>query len=76
VLLVDEPTEGLAPSIVTHLKGVLQELSRDTAVVIVEQNLPLVCALADRVYALNEGRIMAEFADRASIRPEVCEQYL
>jgi ABC-type branched-subunit amino acid transport system ATPase component len=76
LLLVDEPTEGLAPSIVSHLKEVFGELSRKTALVIVEQNLPLVCAIADRVYALNEGRVMAEIADRASIRPELCEQYL
>jgi ABC-type branched-subunit amino acid transport system ATPase component len=76
LLLVDEPTEGLAPSIVTHLKDVFQELAKKTALVIVEQNLPLVCAIADRVYALNEGRIMAQLAERASIRPEVCEKYL
>ncbi len=76
LLLIDEPTEGLAPSIVAHLKDVFRELSKKTALVIVEQNLPLVCAIADKVYALNEGRVMAEIADRESIRPEVCEKYL
>jgi ABC-type branched-subunit amino acid transport system ATPase component len=76
LLLIDEPTEGLAPSIVSHLKSVFRELSRKAAIVIVEQNLPLVCALADKVYALNEGRIMAEITDRDAIRPDVCEQYL
>src|SRR6266508_205654 len=76
LLLVDEPTEGLAPSIVAQLRDVFRELSKKTALVIVEQNLPLVCAIADKVYALNEGRVMAEIADRESIRPEVCEQYL
>jgi ABC-type branched-subunit amino acid transport system ATPase component len=76
LLLVDEPTEGLAPSIVDQLKAVFREVSRMTALVIVEQNLPLVCALADRVYALNEGRIMAELTGRDQIRPEVCERYL
>jgi len=76
LLLVDEPTEGLAPSIVSQLKDVFRELAQKTALVIVEQNLPLVCAIADRVYALNEGRIMAELAGRDSIRPEVCERYL
>lgn len=76
LLLVDEPTEGLAPSIVGHLKDVFRQLSKTTALVIVEQNLPLVCAIADKVYALNEGRIMAQLADRASINPEVCEKYL
>jgi ABC-type branched-subunit amino acid transport system ATPase component len=76
LLLIDEPTEGLAPSIVGQLKNVFRELSRKTALVIVEQNLPLICAIADRVYALNEGRVMAELADRDLIRPEICEQYL
>ncbi len=76
VLLIDEPTEGLAPSIVSHLKTVFGELSRNAALVLVEQNLPLVCALASKVYAIKEGRIVAELADRDSIRPEACEPYL
>jgi len=76
VLLIDEPTEGLAPSIVSHLKDVFGELSGNTALVIVEQNLPLVCAISDKVYAMKEGRIVAELADRNSIKAEVCERYL
>jgi ABC-type branched-subunit amino acid transport system ATPase component len=76
LLLVDEPTEGLAPSIVDHLRSVFLELAKKSALVIVEQNLPLVCAIANRVYALNEGRIMTELADRASINPKACERYL
>jgi ABC-type branched-subunit amino acid transport system ATPase component len=76
LLLIDEPTEGLAPSIVGQLEDVFRQLSRTAALVIVEQNLPLVCALADRVYALNEGRIMAELTGRDQITPERCEQYL
>jgi ABC-type branched-subunit amino acid transport system ATPase component len=76
VLLIDEPTEGLAPSIVAHLKTVFSELSRNAALVIVEQNLPLVCAISSKVYALKEGRIAAELAGRDSIRADVCERYL
>ena len=76
VLLVDEPTEGLAPSIVSQLKDVFRELARNAALVIVEQNLPLVCEIANRVYAINEGRTVAELSDPESIRPETCEQYL
>jgi ABC-type branched-subunit amino acid transport system ATPase component len=76
VLLVDEPTEGLAPSIVAHLREVFREISREAALVIVEQNLPLVCALADRLYALKEGRIALELPDRDSIRIEAFEEYL
>jgi ABC-type branched-subunit amino acid transport system ATPase component len=76
VLLIDEPTEGLAPSIVSQLKDVFRELARTSALVIVEQNLPLVCAIADRVYAINEGRTVAELSDKESIKPAVCERYL
>ena len=76
LLLVDEPTEGLAPSIVAQLKDVFCELGKNAALMIVEQNLPLVCAIADKVYALNEGRIRAELTGRDSIRPEICEPYL
>ena len=76
VLLIDEPTEGLAPSVVADLKSVLKELTKKSALVIVEQNLPLVCAISDKIYGVKEGRIVAEITDRASIRPEVCEQYL
>jgi ABC-type branched-subunit amino acid transport system ATPase component len=76
LLLIDEPTEGLAPSIVTHLKHVFTELSKKTALVIVEQNLPLVCAISDKVYAIKEGRIVAELAGADSIKPDVCERYL
>jgi ABC-type branched-subunit amino acid transport system ATPase component len=76
LLLIDEPTEGLAPSIVAHLKDVLKELTAKAAVVMVEQNLPVVCAISDKVYAIKEGRVVAEIADRESIRAEVCEKYL
>jgi ABC-type branched-subunit amino acid transport system ATPase component len=76
VLLIDEPTEGLAPSIVAHLKEVLKELSKKSALVIVEQNLPLVCAISEKIYALKEGRIVAEIADPEMIKAHICEQYL
>jgi branched-chain amino acid transport system ATP-binding protein len=76
LLLIDEPTEGLAPSIVSHLKTVFLDLSRNTALVIVEQNLPLVCAIASTVYAMKEGRIVARLTGSDAIRPDACEPYL
>jgi ABC-type branched-subunit amino acid transport system ATPase component len=75
VLLVDEPTEGLAPSIVAHLKTVFGELKKTSALVIVEQNLPLVCAISDKVYALKEGRIVAQL-EGDQIKANVCEGHL
>lgn len=76
VLLIDEPTEGLAPSIVAQLKNVFKELSKKSALVIVEQNLPLVCAISDKIYAIKEGRIVTEIIDEESIKANICEQYL
>ena len=76
LLLVDEPTEGLAPSIVSHLRNVFIDLSRHTALVIVEQNLPLVCAIATRVYAIRDGRVVAQLAGKDAITPQACEPYL
>jgi ABC-type branched-subunit amino acid transport system ATPase component len=76
LLLIDEPTEGLAPSIVSHLKNVFTDLSKTTALVIVEQNLPLVCAISTRVYAVKEGRVLACFEGKDAITPQACEPYL
>ena len=75
VLLIDEPTEGLAPSIVSHLRVVFGELRKKSSLVIVEQNLPLICAISDKVYAIKEGRIITELAGE-SVKPNICEQYL
>ncbi len=76
VLLLDEPTEGLAPSIVSHLKDVFRHLSRTTALAIVEQNLPLVCAISSRIYAMKEGRIVAELPGGGAVTAEACEHYV
>ena len=75
VLLIDEPTEGLAPSIVSHLRVVFGELKKKSSLVIVEQNLPLICAISDKVYAIKEGRIITEL-EGESVKANVCEQYL
>ena len=76
VLLIDEPTEGLSPQVVRHLQTVFTALSRRCSVFIVEQNLPLVCAIAERVYGMREGRIVAELNGGSELHPEHCEPYL
>ena len=57
LLLLDEPFEGLAPAIVQELFGVFDRLRGQTSIVIVEHNLDLVLALADRVFALERGAV-------------------
>jgi ABC-type branched-subunit amino acid transport system ATPase component/ABC-type branched-subunit amino acid transport system permease subunit len=57
LLLLDEPFEGLAPTIVQELFTVFDRLRGQTSIVIVEHNLDLVLALADRVFALERGAV-------------------
>ncbi|MGA7329164.1 MAG: ABC transporter ATP-binding protein [Rhodomicrobium sp.] len=76
VLLIDEPTEGLAPSVVSQLRSIFKELSKRSALVIVEQNLPLVCAISDRIYAMKDGRIIGELSNKSEINVEACESFL
>jgi ABC-type branched-subunit amino acid transport system ATPase component len=57
LLLLDEPFEGLAPAVTLELFGVFDRLRRHMGIVIVEHNLDLVLALADRVFALERGAV-------------------
>ncbi|CAM5209933.1 Vitamin B12 import ATP-binding protein BtuD [Castellaniella defragrans] len=60
LLLLDEPFEGLAPAVVQELFTVFDRLRQHLSIVIVEHNLDLVLALADRVYALERGSVFHE----------------
>ncbi len=57
LLLLDEPFEGLAPAVVLELFKVFDALRRHVSIVIVEHNLDLVLALADRVFVLERGAV-------------------
>ncbi len=57
LLLLDEPFEGLAPAVTLELFKVFDQLRRRMSIVIVEHNLDLVLALADRVFALERGAV-------------------
>ncbi|WP_185992390.1 ABC transporter ATP-binding protein [Janibacter cremeus] len=58
LLLVDEPTKGLAPKLVTEVADVLAEVARSTPILLVEQNLPLVRRIADTVVVIDAGRVV------------------
>ena len=58
VLLLDEPSEGLAPQIVREVGNVLERLKSEIAIVLVEQNLRLAMKVADDVVLLNTGRVV------------------
>jgi ABC-type branched-subunit amino acid transport system ATPase component/ABC-type branched-subunit amino acid transport system permease subunit len=58
LLLLDEPFEGLAPAVVLELFEAFNRLRKDLSIVIVEHNLDLVLALADRVFVLERGSVL------------------
>ena len=60
LLLLDEPFEGLAPAVVEDLFRVFDRLRQEVPIMIVEHNLDLVLALADRVFALERGSVFHE----------------
>lgn len=62
ILLLDEPSESIQPSIIIEIGEALVRLNRETGltVVIVEQNLGLIGAVAHRGYVLDKGRITTE----------------
>ncbi len=60
LLLLDEPFEGLAPTVVQELFTVFDQLRQHVSILIVEHNLDLVLALADRVFALERGAVFHE----------------
>ena len=61
LLLIDEPTEGLAPMIVNEIFDLMSELKRDgTSILLIEQNVQRAIKLCDRHYAVERGRIVDE----------------
>lgn len=59
LLLMDEPSEGLAPIIVQELQRTMGRLKETgLAIVLVEQNLPLALAVADTAYIISKGRVV------------------
>ena len=58
VLLIDEPTKGLAPFLVTEVAGALEHAAEATTILLVEQNLGVVQRLARDVVVLDQGRVV------------------
>jgi len=62
MLLLDEPTEGLAPVIVQRIGEVLQKLkARGMTILLVEQNFRFASRIADRFYLMDHGQMVSEF---------------
>jgi branched-chain amino acid transport system ATP-binding protein len=61
LIMVDEPTEGLAPMLVDLVRDLLAEIARrGTAILLIEQKLTIALAISQRVYVMGHGRIVFE----------------
>lgn len=62
LLLLDEPTEGIQPSIILEIEAILQQLKAagNLSILLVEQYLDFASRLADQVYVMDQGRIVLE----------------
>ncbi len=79
LILIDEPTEGLAPIIVEHVNTLIADINRQgLTVLLVEQNLQACLRLAHRIYILSKGEIQwngtpAELQERKDVRRQYLE---
>ena len=78
LLLLDEPTEGIQPSIIEEIEETLARLrrSRGLTIVLVEQNFDFINTLSDRVAVLERGKITAELDAAALKNPARVEEFL
>ena len=78
LLLMDEPSEGLAPMIVREIGAIIAELKAEKlSFILVEQNLALALESVDRLYVMNKGAIVFEGTPRALMADEAMHrQYL
>jgi branched-chain amino acid transport system ATP-binding protein len=78
LLVMDEPSEGLAPAIIENMVETFQQLERDgLAILLIEQNLGVATALAERQLIMVAGTIAAETtANALSSDPELQRRYL
>jgi branched-chain amino acid transport system ATP-binding protein len=78
LLLVDEPTEGLAPVMVEEVRDVLADINKaGVSILLVEHNLKVAMSLADRVYLMGKAHLgFSGTKDELEARPDIRAKYL
>lgn len=77
MILLDEPTEGIQPSIIDEIIDLLKELNRreGLSIVLVEQSLDFITALSDRILLIQKGKIMGEVSGSEAADPALIEEF-
>jgi len=61
LIMVDEPTEGLAPALVSRVRELLETIAaRGVAILLIEQKLTIALAISHRLYVMGHGRVVFE----------------
>lgn len=78
LILLDEPSEGIQPNVVQQIARIIRRLrdEQGLTVIIVEQNLLLIQAVADRSVVMDKGTVVAQLAKESISDPEVAKRYL
>ncbi|EFF73125.1 ABC transporter ATP-binding protein [Achromobacter piechaudii] len=77
LMLLDEPTEGIQPSICDEIVEALQALraSHGIAILLVEQDIDFLCALSDRILVLEKGELIADVPTATTTSQEIARRY-
>ena len=78
LLLLDEPTEGIQPSIIEEIIEILQGLrtSRNLTIILVEQNLDFIASLSQRVHIIQRGQLVYEISPDQLSDPELVQEFV
>jgi branched-chain amino acid transport system ATP-binding protein len=78
IILLDEPTEGLMPRMVSQIREIIEVLHREgVAILLVEQNVPLTLEASQRVYIMEKGSVRHHcLASELRVNDAVIQQYL
>lgn len=77
LLILDEPTQGLADSEIDNFIELVREIAKSATVLLIEHNMPVVMQLADRITVFNAGKILAEGTpEQVRANTQVQEAYL
>jgi branched-chain amino acid transport system ATP-binding protein len=76
LLLVDEPTKGLAPKLVTEVADALEVAAQATTILLVEQNLPLIKRIAKNIIVMDQGVVVHAGVPAELENPEFAKQML
>jgi len=78
IILLDEPTEGLMPRMVSQIRNIIEVLHNEgVAILLVEQNVPLTLAASERVYIMEKGCVRHQCAaSDIDVNDAVIKQYL